>query len=72
VIARERDPATAGHPAVPVEDSWYEEKTTLPANLKAVSGYPVIAVCSRCHQRIRRPEREQGWQHVPVEAPGDP
>lgn len=58
-----------GHRAVPVEDSWYCERSTWPANLKAVASYPVIAVCEGCHGRIRRAEPGQAdWSHVPAGA----
>jgi hypothetical protein len=54
-----------GHQAAPVEGSWYCERTTWPANLRAWSAYPVIAVCRRCHGRIRMAERGQPeWAHV--------
>lgn len=54
------------HQAIPVEDSWYEERTLQVANLKAEASYPVIAVCKRCHGRIRLSElRQMEWAHVP-------
>jgi len=57
---------TSGHQATPIEGSWYEEQSTWPANLRAMASYPVIAVCQRCHGRIRRAEiGEAEWAHVP-------
>jgi hypothetical protein len=53
------------HQALPVADSWYEEGTLHPANLKAVASYPVIAVCKKCHERIRLAVKTQmEWVHV--------
>jgi hypothetical protein len=57
---------TGDHQADPVKDSWYEEESQHPANLLAVASYPVIAVCKRCHGRIRLDEKVQmEWVHVP-------
>lgn len=60
-------PKVAGdHEAVPVKDSWYEEQSLHPANLRAVASYPVIAVCKTCHGRIRLADKRQmEWVHVP-------
>jgi hypothetical protein len=46
--------APDAHQAFPIEDSWYEEASQHPANLRAFGAYPVIAVCKGCHGRIRR------------------
>lgn len=55
-----------GHQATPVKDSWYEERTALPANLLNEMSYPVIAVCQRCSGRIRlRTKNQYEWAHVP-------
>jgi len=55
-----------GHQALPVKDSWYEERTQHPANLKNDVSYPVIAVCKTCYGRIRLAQKAQmEWQHVP-------
>ena len=53
--------APGAHQAVPVEDSWYEERSTWPANLnsEAEGAWPVIAVCTGCHGRIRRTGKRQ-------------
>lgn len=60
--------APDGHQAMPIADSWYEERTLHVANLKAQGSYPVIAVCQRCHRRIRLARLAQmEWAHVPVE-----
>jgi hypothetical protein len=54
------------HQGDPVKDSWYEEGSQHPANLLAVASYPVIAVCRRCHKRIRLAQKTQmEWVHVP-------
>lgn len=54
-----------GHQAMPVRDSWYEERTQHPANMKATASYPVVAVCRRCHGRIRLAAPAQAeWSHV--------
>jgi hypothetical protein len=58
--------APGAHEAVPVDDSWYEERSTWPANLKAFGSYPVTAVCKDCHERIRCGALGQGWAHVVV------
>jgi hypothetical protein len=59
-----------GHQAAPVKDSWYSEKTQLPANLKAENHYPVVAVCQVCHGRIRLAElRQMEWVHMPQAGP---
>ena len=56
-----------GHQALPVADSCYSEKTQLPANLQNEVSYPVIAVCSACHGRIRLAQMVQmEWVHVPA------
>lgn len=56
-----------GHQAVPVEGSWYCERSTWPANLKAVASYPVVALCGQCHGRIRLASPGQAeWSHVPT------
>jgi hypothetical protein len=56
------------HQALPIEDSWYEERTQHPANLKAVASYPVTAVCKVCHRRIKLAEiRQMDWAHVPAD-----
>jgi hypothetical protein len=56
-----------GHQALPVEGSWYEERSQHPANLKAPASYPVIAVCQRCGGRIRLAQLLQmEWTHVPA------
>jgi hypothetical protein len=53
---------------MPVEDSWYSERTQLPANLQSEAGYPVTAVCLTCHGRIRLPAPHQTeWGHVPAD-----
>lgn len=63
-LARQGD----GHQAVPVEGSWYCERSTWPANLKAVASYPVVALCGQCHGRIRLAAYGQReWAHVPAE-----
>lgn len=55
------------HQANPVKDSWYSERTQHVANLKAEGSYPVIAVCTRCHRRIRLAHyRQMEWAHVPA------
>ena len=55
-----------GHQAMPVEGSWYSERSQHPANLKAEFDYPVIAVCQRCGGRIRLAQLLQmEWTHVP-------
>lgn len=55
-----------GHDALPVQDSWYEERTALPANLRSETSYPVIAVCKTCSGRIRLWTKNQmEWAHVP-------
>ena len=57
--------AIEGHLAEPVKGSWYEERSQHPANLLAPASYPVIAVCDRCHGRIRLAEKRQmEWTHV--------
>jgi hypothetical protein len=62
--------AVDGHQALPVKDSWYEERSQHPANLKAPASYPVIAVCKRCHGRIRLSgPLQMEWTHVPDAAP---
>lgn len=54
-----------GHIATPVKDSWYEESSQHPANLKSEASYPVIAVCQTCCVRIRLAEKSQmEWVHV--------
>lgn len=53
------------HKAVPVEGSCYQERSTWPANLKAFASYPVVAVCSTCHGRIRCAELGAEMVHVP-------
>jgi hypothetical protein len=58
--------AHGAHKAVPVEDSWYEERSTWPANLKAFAAYPVIAVCKDCHRRIRCAGLGRKWEHGQV------
>lgn len=56
-----------GHRPMPVDDSWYEERSQHPANLKAPASYPVVAVCQTCHGRIRLAELLQvEWTHVPA------
>lgn len=58
--------ATGGHTATPIHDSWYNEKTQHPANLRNDFDYPVIAVCKTCHGRIRLAVLQQmEWVHVP-------
>ncbi|HET6187115.1 MAG TPA: hypothetical protein VFE59_08945 [Trebonia sp.] len=52
------------HEAVPVEGSCYEKRSTWPANLKAFASYPVTAVCSTCHGRIRCAVMGGEWVHV--------
>lgn len=69
MTAVQAQPATkpgvpGAHQAVPVEDSWYEERSQHPANLKAPASYPVIAVCHGCHGRIRRAGPGREWAHV--------
>jgi hypothetical protein len=60
-----------GHQALPVPGSCYEEGTSLPANLRAEGSYPVIAVCKRCHERIRLDDKRQmEWAHVPAAGAG--
>lgn len=44
------------HAAVPVEGSWYEERSQHPANLDSDSGWPVIA-----RAPARRP---RGQKHI--------
>lgn len=57
-----------GHIATPVKDSWYEERTQLPASLIREASYPVVALCQACSQRIRLAEKNQmEWVHVPEE-----
>lgn len=59
---------TGTHEALPIKDSWYEERTLHPANLKNAFCYPVIAVCQRCHVRIRLARLTQmEWTHAPAE-----
>jgi hypothetical protein len=54
------------HQAMPVDGSWYEERSQHPANLRAEASYPVIAVCKRCSGRIRLAQLLQmEWTHVP-------
>lgn len=59
--------APGAHQPEPIEDSWYEERSTHPANLnsEAEAAWPVIAVCTGCHSRIRRTGKRQPWVHVP-------
>ena len=56
--------APGAHDPVPIEDSWYEERSQHPANLAADFGWPVIAVCAGCHGRIRRTGKRQPWEHA--------
>ena len=56
--------APDAHQAFPIEDSWYEEASQHPANLRAFGAYPVIAVCKGCHGRIRRAGLGREWEHV--------
>lgn len=54
-----------GHIATPVRDSWYNERTQHPANLKNDFDYPIIAVCQTCNGRIRLAVLQQmEWVHV--------
>ena len=52
------------HQVVPIEDSWYEEKTQVPANLRAFRSFPVIAQCRACHHRIRCAAMGEPWEHA--------
>jgi hypothetical protein len=59
------------HQALPVGDSWYNERTQHPANLLSEFDYPVIAVCTRRSGRIRLARKTQmEWVHVSAEQPG--
>lgn len=56
-----------GHQAVPVRDTYRSETTGQPANLVAVSDYPVTAECQWCHGPIRLATRSQvEWTHAPA------
>jgi hypothetical protein len=59
--------APGAHQPEPIEDSWYEERSTWPANLKAFGSYPVTAVCRACDGRIRCEAPGREWEHVPQE-----
>jgi hypothetical protein len=57
-----------GHQALPVKDSWYEERSQHPANLLSDMAYPIIAVCQRCFGRIRLATKNQmEWVHLPTD-----
>lgn len=59
---------TEQHEAAPVAESWYEERTQHPANLRNSYAYPVIAVCTSCGCRIRLEHIGQlEWRHVPLD-----
>jgi hypothetical protein len=57
----------SGHRAVPAGDSWREEKTGRPADLRSAESYPVTAECEACRGRIRLDVLLQmEWRHVPA------
>jgi hypothetical protein len=59
------------HQVVPVEDSWYSERTQHPAILVQESCHPVMALCQGCHLRVRREKPWLAWEHDPAGADSD-